>query len=497
MRLFAKIFLPVLSTVLLAALASLLLAIWTLRDLPAFPPPGPPGPPPWNMRDGLDGAMDAWRSRLSDLLSLKAQLLASQIEARGLSAARDSVKEFADRWGIEAHLVVVGDRKIAALSAETASALDRASEERRVVTTGSDWRVAAAVPLGTATEPQLVLVGQTLALPTPPPASFAFGVLIRIAPLVVMLGLVCYFLARYITNPLFALREALRRFARGDLEHRISPCVGNRKDEIGEVARDFDQMAQRIATLLNAQRRLLQDVSHELRSPLARQRIALELLREEGGPSAARALERAELEAQRLDDLIGELLGLARLEGDPEQVERGPVDLAAIVHEVVDNAEFERSGDEPTTCLSACADCVITGVPALVRRAIENVVRNALAFTAAGTSVEVALFNVEDQAVIRVRDHGPGVSEAELSHIFRPFYRVSWARDRQTGGTGLGLAIVSRAVHAHAGSVTAKNHPDGGLMVEIRLPRDPDATAPTHKKTTGSKHKPRSTENEP
>jgi two-component system sensor histidine kinase CpxA len=166
------------------------------------------------------------------------------------------------------------------------------------------------------------------------------------------------------------------------------------------------------------------------------------------------------------------LLTLTHLESDTDGAPRSPVNLAELIREVIENAEFESRNATRSVRLVECTPCGATVVPELLRRAFENVVRNALAYTADGTAVEISLGQDATHTILRVRDHGPGVPEAELADIFRPFYRVSRARERQTGGVGLGLAITARAVHSHGGNVVATNHPEGGLAVEIRLPRD-------------------------
>ncbi|HPF41193.1 MAG TPA: ATP-binding protein [Phycisphaerae bacterium] len=294
--------------------------------------------------------------------------------------------------------------------------------------------------------------------------------LVRTVPALVCIGCVCYLLARQMARPMEKLRTAIRGFAAGDLDQRVSHTLGHRRDEIGQLARDFDAMAERIATLLSSQQRLLRDISHELRSPLARQQIAIELVRERlNDPRATTAIDRVELEAERLNDLIAELLTLARIDNDAERETPGPVDLADVVRSVVEDAHFEATRRERSVRLVECQSCVVEGTQSVLRRAIENVVRNAVRYTADGTSVEVRV-SVDAQATICVRDHGPGVAENALSDIFRPFFRVDDARGRESGGTGIGLAITHRAIQRHGGAIRARNADDGGLEVEMTLP---------------------------
>lgn len=312
-----------------------------------------------------------------------------------------------------------------------------------------------------------------------PPEEHAFfgrhgvpGLGILIA--VVSSGLVCYFLARYLTAPVVRLRAATQRLAAGDLTARagVSPTRGH--DEISELVRDFDGMAERLENLVNAQSRLLKDISHELRSPLARLNVALGLVRQRTGPEVQSTLDRIEQEAERLNELIGRLLTVARLEGGAEAMDTIPVDLGALVAEVAADADFEAQNRHCHVDCVIADDCVVTGDPSLLRSAIENVVRNAARYTQEGTDVHV---HVEcgpgaggKEAVIRVTDSGPGVPAEALDKLFRPFYRIDDARGRQTGGVGLGLAIAERAVRLHGGTVRVANRPEGGLMVEIRLP---------------------------
>jgi len=229
-------------------------------------------------------------------------------------------------------------------------------------------------------------------------------------------------------------------------------------------------MAERVERLVGSHRQLLQDVSHELRSPLARLGVALELARRKAGSTASRDLDRVEQEASRLDGLIGRLLVVARLEGgdDPEPVTT--LDADALVAAIVEDGAFEAAGRGVSVTAHRLDPCRVEGRRELLRSAIENVVRNAVRFTADGTDVEVALAAGEGECHLEIRDRGPGVTEEMLDRIFDPFVRAETARDREHGGTGLGLAIASRAVALHGGRISAHNQPDGGLVVAIDLP---------------------------
>jgi two-component system sensor histidine kinase CpxA len=287
-------------------------------------------------------------------------------------------------------------------------------------------------------------------------------------------GLVCFLLARSLTAPIVRLRAATRKLAKGELSARAGPTGAHRRDEIAELVRDFDAMAERLENLVNAQSRLLNDISHELRSPLARLSVALGLARQRTGPEVAGNLNRIELEANRLNELIGRLLTLARMEEGDQPTPMAPIRLGDLVCEVAKDAEFEAQGRHCQVRCEVVQDAVVLGNSALLHSAIENVVRNAMRYTHEGTEIEIEVQRADlangAEAIIRVSDHGPGVPEPALSKLFRPFYRIDDARNRQTGGVGLGLSITERAVRLHGGSVAAQNRAGGGLIVEIRLP---------------------------
>jgi two-component system sensor histidine kinase CpxA len=292
---------------------------------------------------------------------------------------------------------------------------------------------------------------------------------------VVSSGIICYLLAWYLTKPIVRLRTAARQLAAGDLTARTGAPPITRRDEVAGLMRDFDAMAERLETLLKAQSRLLNDISHELRSPLARLNVALGLARQRSGVESADMLDRIELEAARLNELIARILTLARLEDGEQLVPQTPVPLDEIVASVSEDAEFEaqeRHSHVHTSILEG--KWQVRGNASLLHSAVENVVRNAIRYTQEESSVEIELRSeargLGREAVLRVSDSGPGVPQDALGKLFEPFYRLDDARGRQTGGVGLGLAITERAVRFHGGRVSAYNRPEGGLMVEIRLP---------------------------
>ncbi len=291
-------------------------------------------------------------------------------------------------------------------------------------------------------------------------------------------GLVCYFLAWYMTKPVARLRAATQQLAAGDLTARAGNPKSRRGDEIAGLVRDFDAMAGRLETLVKAQSRLLNDISHELRSPLARLNVALGLARQRSGPESATMLERIELEAGRLNELIGRLLTLARMEDGEQHVPSSPVLLDEVVLSVAEDAEFEAQARRCHVRSEIPeGSWGVRGDASLLHSAIENVLRNAIRYTREGSTVEIQLQKTSsggrEEAVVRVTDCGDGVPPDALEKLFQPFYRLDDARGRQTGGVGLGLAITERAVRFHGGRVAATNRAEGGLMVEIHLPLMP------------------------
>lgn len=287
-------------------------------------------------------------------------------------------------------------------------------------------------------------------------------------------GFVCYGLAWHLTAPVRKLRKATQQLAGGDLTARVGLGDSGRRDEIADLGRDFDGMAERIQGLLDNQQQLLRDISHELRSPLARLNVALELARQKSGPEAGAPLDRIERETERLNELIGQLLTITKLESGAGRWDKEPIDLGSLVQEVARDADYEAKNRRRAVTVVRSEHLLIPGSREMLRRAIENVVRNAAHYTAEGSAVEITLGSRQDRgerhAVIAVRDHGRGVPESALPHLFRPFYRVADARDRETGGTGLGLAISERAVKLHGGRIAAANAAGGGLEIEITLP---------------------------
>jgi two-component system OmpR family sensor kinase len=275
-------------------------------------------------------------------------------------------------------------------------------------------------------------------------------------------------LAWHFAKPIRRLRQAFDDVAAGKLGTRIGHS-GKRGDELTDLGRDFDRMAHRLESVLQAQRQLLHDVSHEMRSPLARLQAAIGLARQR--PDRVDTwLDRIERESMRMDGMIGEVLALARLDGDSAPQPQDEVSLDELAAQVVDDARFEAQAAGKSVALQADGAATVRGNPELLHSAIENVVRNAVKHTAEGSEVSasVACDRAAGVARVTVCDHGPGVPDAELELIFRPFQRGS--RNGDLPGHGLGLAIAERVVRSHGGQISARNRDSGGLCVEIVLP---------------------------
>jgi signal transduction histidine kinase len=282
-------------------------------------------------------------------------------------------------------------------------------------------------------------------------------------------GVISYLLALYLTSPVKKLKSVVQSFAQGNLEARVAPQLGSRHDELADLGREFDHMAERIEALISSQKRLLADISHELRSPLARLTVALALARKNTTTKGEAALDRIEMESERVNALVGQLLALTRLESGAESVPPETVALEELVEEVTDDANYEAKPLHKEVRVLQLSPSRVRGSSELLRSGIENVIRNAIRYTAEGTAVEVSLTTRLDSAVVTVRDHGPGVPDSELQHIFEPFYRVGEARERSSGGVGLGLSIADRTIKLHGGTIRAENVNDG-LLITISIP---------------------------
>jgi len=289
----------------------------------------------------------------------------------------------------------------------------------------------------------------------------------------VVSAIASWWLARHLSAPIRRIQAGARALASERLGMptagmRVSAGLEGRKDELAVLARDFDAMADKLRANRAAITRLLRDISHELRSPLARMRVAVGLARQPAG-DPARQMERLEREIERLDSLISQVLKLARLHGSDAHFEREQFDLDEVIEQVVGDANFEGAVKGCTVRLSGAAHAKINGNRELLGSAIENVLRNAVRYSPVGMPVEVSVERRAGLVWIVIRDRGPGVPAADLERIFEPFYRVAEARDRDSGGEGIGLAITSEVMKAHGGTARADNREGGGLEVILSL----------------------------
>jgi len=410
--------------------------------------------------------------RFQDHLRSQGTIASRLLEQHGVAGCNEYVATVAASTGLR--LALFDTESTAVCSAPGDDLTDLQQYARTGIapatTTGARGRVSVHAPSGQI----FAVAGHALPRfteqavgPTFPYRALAYAI--------VLSGFVCFVMARYLARPLQLVRRASRHLAEGDLHARVGRAVGERHDEIGDLVRDFDVMAERIEELVHAQNQLLSDISHELRSPLARLNVALELARRKATPDVERDLGRIETEAERMNELIGRILALARAESDP-QAAMSPVDLTALVQQVTADARYEAQRQDKHVEFQPTATPVVQADAALIASAVDNIVRNALRHTPDHTTVTVKLSATDREALINVRDHGPGVPLSELERIFSPFHRVERERTRETGGVGLGLAIARRAVAVHDGTIAAENAPDGGLLVTIRLPLRPAAS---------------------
>jgi two-component system sensor histidine kinase CpxA len=330
-----------------------------------------------------------------------------------------------------------------------------------------DEAVVLVAPIATARTSYL-LIGEF----TPPPLSERVpGDIIWVLKLgTIISALMCLVIAHYLSKPIERLRDATNELARGNLDIRVGATIGRRSDEIADLVRDFDSMAGELRNQIQSERNLLSGVSHELRSPIARMRLALALARTSDRPERDEMLDRIEQDAIQLDSMLERILTVARLENGQYKPKFESLSLNDLIDEVLDDARFEAAATGATVNYSDDALLEVNGDPGLLRSAIENVVRNAIFYSGQNGMIDVRLHFDDGYAAITVRDNGKGVPEDALPLLFKPFYRVDDSRGTTTGGMGLGLAIVRNAMAVHGGSVTARNVSPHGLEVELRLP---------------------------
>lgn len=307
-------------------------------------------------------------------------------------------------------------------------------------------------------------------MPRPPNASinimfslFDVPVLVPLSAFVASL-VFSILLARYLVHPIRLLRDGLRSVAHGRFDLNVSEQMGHRRDELGQLGTEADRMGRQVGQLMESQKRLLHDISHDLRSPLARVQVAIDLVRQQP-ERYEEMLGRLEHETKRLDRLIGEVLTLARLESGVPLPQNDYIDLAELLSSLVDDACFEAPDRRITFDNQVHEECLLSCRGELLHRAFENLVRNAMQHTPENAEVEVGLRHTDGYYLITIRDHGPGIRPELLSQVFEPFHHAE-----NTRGHGLGLAIARRALEAHQGTLRAENHPQGGLLLTAALP---------------------------
>jgi two-component system OmpR family sensor kinase len=419
----------------------------------------------WALREERAGAEPTVALGLPAVLAT--DLAAATLRHGGVDALRDWMGEVPRPRGLAVYAVdargadILG-RPVPEAALAGARELAGSGEARRAVreveTPGGERYLLFAQLQGEPRGPHLLGGGRRGPGPAPW-LMFAMGAVASLA--------VSAVLAWYLARPIRSLRWALRAAAEGKLETRVRPLMKGRRDEIADLGEEFDEMARQLQKLVEAQRRLLHDVSHELRSPLARLQAAVGLARQDPRRLEA-SLERIEREVARLDELVGEVLALARLEGGKPASREELVDLAEVVANVVDDARFEAQAANRSLSFECADRVVVRGRAELLQRAVENVVRNAVKYTSEGSTVEVKLSAAGERARLVVRDYGPGVAPGDAGRIFEAFYRSR--SDASIDGFGLGLAIAQAAIVTHHGSIRADNADGGGLRIEIELP---------------------------
>ena len=411
-----------------------------------------------------------WHSSLTRTVDYSGAIAVEEAELHGPSAASVYMKQMGSSTHTHACLfdeegeVVAGDS--CELFAQNISHVRSGQRESIFV---RDGLALVAVSLRSNRGRKYIYAGE---VPTGAPAIGRTAIAVRICVVLLVSFGICYLLARYLTAPILHLREASQLLAAGNLSTRASERMEQRSDELGLLVRDFNAMAGRIEELISGQRQLIYDLSHELRSPLARLNVALDLGRERKGNDSA--FDHMEQDIERMSEMIGRMLTVAKLDASSVPAQMTRIDLGELVSQVVRSAEFELRERENAVRLTMPEQYFVRGNVELLQSAIENVIRNAVSYTTSDASVDIHLERVEKAEgpfiLLSIRDYGVGVPESEIPNIFRPFYRVANDRDRQSGGVGLGLAIADRVIGIHHGTICARNISPHGLCVDICLP---------------------------
>ena len=287
-------------------------------------------------------------------------------------------------------------------------------------------------------------------------------------------GSACFFLARHFTRSLNTLQKATQQIARGDLSVRVGKQFSGRNDEIAALGRDFDHMTERLEKAMLEQKRLIKDVSHELRSPLARLQIALGLAQQRSNGSVDKELARIKQAADYLNNVISDILALPVLDNGEWELDDA-LDIQVLLETLLENYRQDAEDKHIDLKLSSTVDEALVQTHGnMLIGVFENILRNALHYTPQGGSITLDLhyLDSDQQYIVHTCDSGPGVPENALEDIFEPFFRTDQARDRESGGYGLGLAIAQRTVALHKGKISARNLIDGGLCVSVQIPAE-------------------------
>jgi len=421
-----------------------------------------------------------WQNVLHSVMPMEAEKCARMYETSGKQAVQDYLDELQRQYSVRFYffdedgnpLLDRGAPELILKMAASKEGLYK-TERQNLSLVNPRQGIAMRLVPGASGRKYILAFQQSPTLIMPVSEAVGTHPYLRLLGIGLFGAVLCFLLTRNITQPITRLRAAASGIASGRLKTRVDPSVRRRHDEIGTLGRDFDRMAEQIEALVTAQRDLLGEVSHELRSPLSRLTVALGLLRQCSSEEAPEYLGRIGLEADRLDKLIGQLLTLTRIESGIESTQREKFDLTNLVQEVAADGDFEAHAHGREVKVVRADACTMLGAPEVLRSAIENVVRNAIRHTPSGQSVRVSLQRLStnaQKALLQVRDYGRGVPEKMLKDIFIPFHRVPEQVEANSHGAGLGLAIAERIVRMHEGSISARNANDGGLIVDIELP---------------------------
>jgi len=304
--------------------------------------------------------------------------------------------------------------------------------------------------------------------PKPPEKKQAFGLLWLMLAGFIAAFIFSFLLAWYFTRPINTLRSGLSAMASGKLDTRVSNSLKSRNDELSDLGNSFDEMASKIQQLVTTQQQLLHDVSHELRSPLARMQAAIGIAQQQS-EKVPMTLERLEKDAQRMSDLIGELLLLSKMESGEQHQEFQQISLNTLLEEIIEDAHIEAQTKRISIKMDLKQQIIVEVLPSLLHRAIENIIRNAIKYSNEATEVTLTVNESSSMLELHINDQGPGINELELDQVFKPFYRAGQRRENDS--VGLGLAIAYRAIKSHGGYIKASNRVVGGLCVTVYLPK--------------------------